>query len=185
MVADVFDIPLGQNAQHDCVKCLSCCQSAWISARGPGETSDSVIHFPLIFLKKGGQAKTWTSVWGNPVSHFRLKTHTGVLIPASVLLPIDKLHHAPTEAKPPNRRTAIYQLDQLQIQVFGQGGPAEFWPQKRGGGWTQNLLKILGFPLKLPEIAWLKKKKHRGARGGLGPEGPPWIGQCRSHFLSH
>ena len=60
---------------------------------------------------------------------------------------------------------------QERIQDFGQGGPAEFWPQ---GGWAQNLLKIGGFPLK---IAWklYDFEQILMGKGGARPQGPPWI----------
>ncbi len=51
---------------------------------------------------------------------------------------------------------------QARIWDFGQGGPAEFWPQ--GGPWAQNLLQIGVFPLKLPENCIILKKF--GGKGG-------------------
>ena len=54
---------------------------------------------------------------------------------------------------------------------FWSGGPAEFWPQ--GGTWTQNLLKIGGFPRNLPENC----KKILEGKGGPGPQAP-WIRCC-------
>ena len=51
---------------------------------------------------------------------------------------------------------------------FGQGGLAEFGPQ---GGWAQNLLKIGGFPSKLPENCMILKK-YWGQGGEAGPPGP-------------
>ncbi len=47
------------------------------------------------------------------------------------------------------RRTRAAWSTQARIQDFGQGGPAEFWPQ--WGAWAQNFLKIGFFSLS---IAW-------------------------------
>ena len=60
-------------------------------------------------------------------------------------------------------------LTQARIQDFGQGCPAEFWPQG-GGVWAQNLLKIGVFPLTLPENCMILKKCCW--QGGPGPLDP-------------
>ena len=57
---------------------------------------------------------------------------------------------------------------QWQIQDFGQEDPAEFDPR---GPWAQNVLKIEGFPLKLPENCMILKKSW--GQGGLWPPGRP------------
>ena len=51
---------------------------------------------------------------------------------------------------------------------FWSGGQQSFDP--KGWPWAQTLLKIGGFPLKLPENCMIKKKSW--GQGGPGPQGP-------------
>ena len=59
------------------------------------------------------------------------------------------------------------------------GGPAEFWPQ--GRAWAQNLLKIRGFPLKLPENCMILN--NLGASGVLDPLVWTQVKTCRRCLL--
>ncbi len=64
---------------------------------------------------------------------------------------------------------------QGRIQEFSQLGPVEFWPQ-RGVPVSKKLLKIEGFPLKLPENCMILKQSW-GQWGAHAPRAP-WICWC-------